>query len=125
MAKLAVPRPLDEGYLGDDFGSNPMYTRARQAERSGERRFGDLERVEPRPQSAQERSVEAGPDLVGKYEVVVIEVADQQRAQAHAGTARIGEAPDHELLRGFAFHFLPERRAALLVHRVASLRDDS
>ena len=87
--------------------------------------FGDLERVEPRAQVEQQLGVEAGADLAGEHEIVLFEVADQQRAQADARALRIGEAADDELLRRLALHLQPVRRAAVLVRRVAPLGDDA
>ena len=65
------------------------------------------------------------PTLPGEDEVVALEVADEQRAEADARALRIGEAADHELLRRLALHLQPVRRAAVLVRRVAPLRDDA
>ena len=90
-----------------------------------ERRRGDLERVEPRAQVEQQLRVEARADLAGEHEVVALEVADEQRAQADARALRIGEAADDELLARLALHLQPVRRAAVLVGRVAPLGDDA
>ena len=90
-----------------------------------ERRLRDLERVEPRAQVEQQLRVEAGADLAGEDEVVAVEVADEQRAEADAAALRIGEAADDELLRRLALHLQPVRRAAVLVRRVAPLGDDA
>ena len=117
MAKLAVHRPFDEGDLHDDLGPHPVRAQARQPDGLGERRLRDLERIEPRAQVQQQLRVEARADLPGEDEVgrPSLEVADQQRAQADAGSLRIGEPADHELLRRLALHLQPVRRAAVLV----------
>ena len=125
MAQLAVHRPLDERDLHDDLGPHPVRAQARQPDGLGERRLRDLERVQPRAQIEQQLRVEAGADLAGEDEVVPLEVADEQRAQADARALRIGEPADHELLRRLALHLQPVRRAAVLVRRVAPLRDDA
>src|SRR5262245_12219960 len=125
MAQLAVAGPLDEGDLDDDFGSRPVRAVARQADRTRERRARERERVELRSELRQQLRVEAGADLSREHEVVALEVADEQRAQADPAAPRVGEAADHELLRRLALHLEPMRRATVLVERVAPLRDDA
>src|SRR5688500_5376104 len=123
MAELAVNRPFDERYLDDDFRAGPVRTQARQADRPGERRCRDLEGVQPGPQIQQQLRIEAGAHFPGKYQVGTLEIADEQRAETDARTLGIGETPDHEVLHGFAFHFEPVWRTAVLVGRTAALRD--
>src|SRR5262249_55565398 len=140
MAQLAVHRPLDERHLHDDLRPHPVGADAGQARAAGERRRRNLERVEPRAQIAQQFRVEAGADPSGEHEILTIarrlalrtprvsrrgEIADEQRAEADARTLRIGEAANDELLAGFDLHLEPVRRAAMLVARPASLRDDA
>ena len=84
---------------------------------------GSSQRVEPRAQVEQQRRVEAGADLAGEHEVVALEVADEQRAEAHARALRIGESADHQFLRRLALHLEPGLRAAVFVRRVAALGD--
>ena len=67
--------------------------------------------------------IETRADLAGEDEVVAIEIADEQRAQADAAALRIGESADDEFLRRLALHLQPVRRAAVLVGRVAAFRD--
>jgi hypothetical protein len=50
-------------------------------------------------------------------------VADQQRAEPDPRALRIGEAADDEVLGRLALHLEPMRRSAVLVRRVAPLRD--
>ena len=123
MAKLAVHRPLDEGNLHDDLGPHPVRANARQSDGFGERRFRDLDRIEPRAKFQQQLGIEARADLPGEDEVVALEISDEQRAQADASALRIGESADHELLRRLALHLQPVRRAAMLVLRIAPFRD--
>src|SRR5262252_3637270 len=109
MAELSVPRPLDEPDLDDDCGTNPMAV-AGQAFAFRERRLLDGKFVEKCPQFQQEPGVEAGADLAGESEVLVVVfrsvlrtprawsggvVADEQGAEADAGSLRIREAADH------------------------------
>ena len=76
--------------------------------------FFDLQRVEPRAQLEQQLGVEAGADLSREDQVVAVVVADEQRAEADARPLRIGEAADHQLLRGshFIFSQCGERRCS-------------
>src|SRR5437762_10003178 len=112
MAKLAMHRPVDEGDLYDDLGTHPVRPNARQPDGFGERRYRELERVEPGAEFHQELCVEARADLPGKNEVFILEIADQQRAQADPSALRIGEAADYKLLRRLALHLQPVRGAA-------------
>ena len=81
--------------------------------------------VQPVAQIQQQLGVEPGADLAGEHEIVGLEVADEQCAQADPAALRIGEPADDELLRRLAFHLQPVRRAPVLVRRVAPLRDDA
>src|SRR5688572_28732442 len=125
VAKLAVHGPLDEPALHDDLGLDPVRAHARESYGFGERRRFHLEAVPLLPEVEQHARVAAGADLTGEDEVVTLVVADEQRAEADAGPLRVGEPAHHELLRGLAFHLQPLLRAAVLVDRVAPLRDDS
>ena len=60
--------------------------------------FGISRRVELRAQVQQQLRVEAGADLPGEHEVVVLEIADEQRAEPDARALGIGESADDELL---------------------------
>src|SRR6266545_7853283 len=124
MAKLAMYGPFNEGDLHDDFRPDPVRSHAWQAQAPGERRFRDLERVESCAELEQQLPVEARADFAREDELILLEIADEQRAEADARTPRVGEPADHELLRSLAFHLEPLQRAALLVDRVASLGDD-
>ena len=99
--------PLDEGNPHNYLGTRPMRPNARQPDGFGERGPRDLERVEPCPEVQQQPRIEARANLPGKNELVVFEIADEQRAQAHANALRIGEAADHKLLRSLALHLQP------------------
>src|SRR5439155_5580075 len=125
MPQLAVHGPLDEGDLHDDLRARPMRAQAGQPLRARERRRRDLDPIEPRAQIEQQLRVEAGADLAGEHEIVLLEIPDEQRAEADASALRIGEAADDELLRRLAFHLQPVRRTPMLVRRVAALRDDA
>src|SRR4029453_18635873 len=71
----------------------------------------------------EELRIESGADLAGEDEVVLLVVTDEERAEADAAALRVREPADDELLRRLAFHLQPVRRAAVLVSRVAPLRD--
>src|SRR5262249_33920366 len=85
----------------------------------------DRTRIELAAQREQERGVEAGTHLPREDELRAVEVADEQRAETDARALRIGESTDDELLRQFALHFQPVRRAPMFVRRIASFRDDA
>ena len=125
MAKLPVPGPLDEARLDDDLRADPVRAQPRQALGPGEWRLRNLESVQPRTQIEQEFGVEAGTDLSGETEVFFVEIADQQRSQPHSLALWIGEAADDEGVGLLAFHLQPMLRPAMLVRRVAALRDDA
>src|SRR4026209_1272369 len=125
MAQLAVAGPRDEGDRADGLGARPVRPVARQADGPREGRPRDGERVELLAELPEQLRVEAGADLSREHEVVALEIADEQRAQADPLASRIGETSDHELLRRLALHLEPVRRAAVLVGRVAPLRDDA
>ena len=65
--------------------------------------------VQPVAQLEQQLGVEPGADLAREHEIVALEVADEQCAQADAAALRIGEPADDELLRRLAFHLQPVR----------------
>ena len=68
--------------LHDDLGPHPVRTQSRKALRLRERRLVDLDRIEPRAKIEQQPRVEAGANLPREHEVVALEVADEQRAEA-------------------------------------------
>src|SRR4051812_17856274 len=96
VPQLAVYRPLDEADLHDQFRTYPVRTQARQPRRLREGRRRQLDRVEPRAQIEEQPGVEAGADLSRKEELVVVVVADEQRAQTGTRSSRIREAADDE-----------------------------
>src|SRR5262245_56255237 len=98
MAQLAVRGPFDERDLHDQLGPHPVRAFARQPDPSGERRRRDLEPIELDPKVQQLAGIEARADLAGKDQVVSLEHANQQRAEADAGASRIREAADDEFL---------------------------
>ena len=57
-----------------------------------------VEGVEPGAEVEEELPVEARPHLASEHEVVPVEVADEERAEADTGPERVGEAPNDELL---------------------------
>src|SRR5687767_14467673 len=107
MPKLAVYRPFHERDRNDDFGSYPVHVEPRQTDRFGEGRLGALESGKTLAEIEQELRVEASADLTGEDEVVSLEVANEQSAEAEPTTSRIGEAADHELLGSFDLHLQP------------------
>src|SRR5207248_10939946 len=109
-------------HLHDELGTNPVRA-ARQSAALRERRLRDLGAIEARAQLAQEPGVEPGAHLAGEDEVVAGEVADQERPQSDAAALGVGEAADDKLLRRLALHLQPVGRAAVLVRRVATLRN--
>src|SRR6266571_8328478 len=115
MAQLSMHGPFDEGSLHDDFRQHPMCTKARQPFGFRERRFRDLELVEPRTQVQQQLRVEAGADFAGKDEIIPIEIPHEQRAETDTAAPWIRESANDELLRSLALHLQPVRRAAVLV----------
>ena len=84
-----------------------------------------LEHVELPPKVEQQLRVEAGADLAGEDEVLAVEVAHEQRAEADARSLRVGKPADDKLLRRLALHLEPVARAAVLVPGVAALGDDA
>src|SRR5215467_10944735 len=115
MAQLAVCGPLDERNLHDDFGSHPVCANARQSFGFREWRVWDLELVQPSTKRQQQFRVEAGADFAGEDEIILIEVAYEQRAETDAAALRICESANDEFLSGLALHLQPMRRAAVLV----------
>src|SRR2546427_3048250 len=77
-----------------------------------ERRFRDLDLVQPCTQVQQKLRVEAGADFSGKDEIISIEVPYEKRSEADAAALRIRESANDELLRRLALHLQPVRRAA-------------
>src|SRR5262245_10260992 len=102
MPQLAVSGPLDEGDLHDDLRTHPVRPLAWQAGAFRKRRRGNLGGAQLRPKVFQHLRVQPRPDLASEDEVAVLKVSNQQRAEPDARTTRIGEAPDHELLRRLA-----------------------
>ena len=125
MAQLAVHRPLDEGDLHDDLRPHPVRAQARQAVAFVNGGFAISSASSRARRSSSSFVSKPVPTLPAKTKSSLLEVADQQRAEADASALRIGEAADDELLRRLAFHLQPVRRAAVLVRRVAPLGDDA
>src|SRR4030095_3081603 len=115
MAKLAVDRPFNEGDLHDDLWTHPVSATAWQLESLRERRLRNLERIQPGAQVQQKLCVEACTDLSRKDEVGRFEVPDEQCAETDSDTLWVGEPSNDELLRRFALHLQPVRRATMLV----------
>ncbi len=125
MPEFVVRCPLDERDLHDDRGLHPVHALLRQSLGARKWRRRDLDRVQRTTELDEERVVEARPDFAGEDKVVAVEISDHQCAQSDACTARIREAADDELLRGFALHLEPVRRTPMFVDRVAPFRDDA
>ena len=135
-AALSSRRPSSRGWRSLSYGVHSVKatcttisgrtqctrSRGRPVPR-GERRRRKREPIEPGPQRAQQRGVEAGADLAGEDQVRSLEVADQQRAEPDAAALRIGEAADDQFLRRLALHLQPVLRPAVLVGRAAALGD--
>jgi hypothetical protein len=125
VAELAVHRPLDERHVHDDLGLHPVCAHTREPRPDGERRLLDLGRIEPRAQVHQQCPVETGADLAGEDELTLFIEANQQGPESDAASLRISESADHEVAGQLALHLEPVLRALVLVHRVATLRDDT
>src|SRR6516165_5007759 len=108
MAQPAVTRPLGERDRGHQVGAGPVGVLL--ADRISERRRGQLA-GEQLPVELQQQLVrEPGADLAGVPEpMVVVVVADEDRAETNAGSGGVGPAADHELLTGRALELLPVR----------------
>src|SRR5262245_51933255 len=107
MPKLAVDGPFDERHLNDEIRSDPMSMEARQTFGPRERRRRNLDCVEPGAKRQEQLRIESRTELARKDEVVAIEIADEQRAEADASALRIGESADDQLLRRLALHLEP------------------
>src|SRR5207249_4013848 len=81
--------------------------------------------IEPGAEVEQQFRIEAGADLACVDEVTVLEVPDEQRAEADAAPLRISKSSDDQLLAGLALHLQPVGRTAMLVGRIAALGDDA
>ena len=125
MAKLAVPGPFDEAYLTTISGRTQCARRRGSPLALVNGVFG-ISRASSRARRSSSSLVSKPvPIFPAKHEVVPVEVPDQQRAETHALALRIGEAADDEVVRLLALHLQPVLRAAMLVGRVAALRDDA
>src|SRR6202022_2434550 len=68
---------------------------------------------------------EPGADLARVTETFPLVVADQQRAEPGASTARVGPASDDQLLAGRALQLAPVRRSPGGIDRVTPFGDQS
>src|SRR6267142_3593791 len=125
MAQLTVHRPFNKANLHHNLRTHPVRTQARKTDGFGERRLLNLHLIQLRPQIQQQLRVETSSNLPCENEVVALEVANKQCAKTNAFALRIREPPDDELLRHLTFHLQPMRRPAMLIQRIASLRDDA
>src|SRR5262245_277075 len=123
MTQFAVNRPLNERNLHDDLRPDPMCAKPRESAGLREERLRDFEFVQACPKVQQELCVEAGSDLAGKHEVLMIKVTDQQSPKTDATALRIRESTYDKFLRRFALHLQPMRRAAMLIRRRAQFSD--
>src|SRR3982750_855470 len=110
MAELSVYGPFDESHGDDDFWTHPVRAQPRQPARLRERRFRNLDCVEAAPQIEQQLRVEAGANLTCECELSIVVVAHQQRPQPNAGSLRIGESADDEVVFELALHLQPALR---------------
>ena len=62
-----------------------------------------------RAEVQQQLRVEAGADLPGEHELVVLEIPDEQCTQPDAAALRVSESADDELLGELALHLEPVR----------------
>jgi hypothetical protein len=125
MTKLVMHRPFSERDLYDDLGTDPVRAKARQAGRLGEWGLVGLDAIQFRPQFAEQPGVEAGADLPSEHEVAAFEVPHEQCTETDSRPLRIGKAAHDEFLARLTLHLQPVRRTAVLVDRVATLRDDA
>src|SRR5688572_5743230 len=123
MPHLAVSGPLEKGNLHHDLGLYPVSPDPRQAGCFREGSFGDLDRVQSPAQLEQQLRIEPRADFSREHEIVSFVVANEQRAEPDTSALWLGKSTDDELLAGLAFHFQPVLRPAVLVRRVATLRD--
>src|ERR1051326_1541426 len=114
MAQLAVHRPFNEGNLHHNLRLYPVRANAGQAFGFGERGLWDFDFVKTLAQIEQQFSIEAGADLPGEDEVIVVKVSDKKRAETDAATLKVGETTNDQFLRRLALHLQPVRRAAVL-----------
>ncbi len=98
MPQHAVPGPLREADLGDQFRTSPVG--AAFPYLPLERRDRLPQSLQPAAQVEQSGPVEPGAHLAGVAQAPVLVVAEQQRAEAGAAARRLGEASDDELLPG-------------------------
>src|SRR4051812_5846901 len=89
MTELPVHSPLDEGNLHNDLRAHPMRSHLRQSDGLRERRFRNLERIEPGAQLQQQLRIESGPDLSREDELVPLEVPDEQGAETDTSALRV------------------------------------
>src|SRR5687767_9546995 len=82
-----------------------------------------FERIETPPQVDRCLVREAGPDLSGKHEALLLVVANQQRPNARAHPFRIREAADHEFLLQRALGLEPVAMPSVVVGLIAALGD--
>src|SRR4051794_21523923 len=123
MAKTARAGPLGEADLRHELRLDPRDAALADRRRVGEGRIGALERPKPRPEVAQRRLVEAGPDLAGVPQGAVVVVAEQERAELGARAPGRGVAADDELLALLALELQPVPRAPVAVGAVGALSD--
>jgi hypothetical protein len=125
MAEFAVDGPLGEGHLHDNFRADPMRVAAGEPDSFRERRLRDFEPIQSSAQLCQKLRVKPGADLAGEHEVLFLEVPHQQSAESGAAALWVREAPNHEFLRGLAFHLEPVWGATVLIRCVAALCDNA
>src|ERR671934_1039369 len=124
LAQLPIAGPLLERDLCDELRPRPR--RIAHARRRIERRPFGAERRQRAPELGERLRREAGADLAGVAEPVVVVEPDEERAEVRAGALRRREAADDEL--GFLAHLDLEplsRADARLVRGADVLGDDA
>src|SRR6187200_241526 len=122
MPQFAVHRPLNERHLHYDLRLHPVCANPWKPGGFCKSRLRNLELIEASSQVQEKFCIEACSDLSGKDEVVTVEVTDEESSKSHSAALRICKSAHHELLRGFALHFQPVRRASMFVRGGAKLR---
>src|SRR5262245_5211299 len=122
LPQQAVLRPLAERDLRDELRFHPMDRLAPRRIADGKgilRRFNLIKSV---AQVEERLARVASPDLPRVCETAeFVVVAGEKRAEADAGTLRVGEAADDKLLPAEAFELHPRGTAAGGVGRVPVL----
>ena len=99
--------PLDKPDLNFDARFHPVRTQARQSDGFREWGLWYFQLVQLCTQVEQQLSIESGPDLSGKNEIIVFKITHEQRAQPDTLALRICKPTDQKIPRQLALHFEP------------------